>query len=77
MSKTKLIPLFRSGYSPEVPTFTKNGEGINVSRFEKINIDVPRGEGQTGEDITLSDYVAAFNAGTLVSGKIYSVITPG
>jgi len=77
MSNPKFYPLFKSGYSANVPTFTSNGSGINVEKYAKINIAVPQGEGQTGEDITLNDYVTAYNAGTLVSGKIYSVITPG
>lgn len=77
MSNPKFYPLFKSGYSATVPTFTSNGSDINVEKYAKINIAVPQGEGQTGEDITLSDYVTAYNAGTLVSGKIYSVITPG
>ena len=76
MSKPRLIPLFRTGYSSTVPTFDSNGE-YNVEKYSRVIVDVPQGEGPASEDISLDDYVAAFDAGTLVDGKTYSVIIPG
>lgn len=76
MSKPRLIPLFRTGYSSTVPTFDSNGE-YNVEKYSRVIVDVPQGEGPASEDISLADYVAAYDAGTLVEGTVYSIIIPG
>lgn len=74
MNNPRLIPLFGTGYSSEIPNYTENsGEGtIDVSKYEKIRINVPTG---TPEDaISLEDFLALKEAEMLEDGKTYSII---
>lgn len=76
MPKTKLINLFRGGFSTEVPTFNSNGTDIDVSKFLKINIDVPTESGETtpaNPTITFAEFQQMMMNGTFVENTVYEI----
>lgn len=74
MPNPKFIPLLKTGYSSEVPVFTNNtgDETVDVSKYEKIKIQVPTGS--PGNVVTLDEFVEMREGGTLQDDTIYSIV---
>ena len=74
MPNPKFIPLFRTGYSSEVPVFTANtgDEAVDVSRYERIKIQVPTGS--QDNVVTLDEFIEMREGGTLQDDTIYSIV---
>lgn len=75
MTKPKLYNLFRGGYSNEVPTITENGTNIDVSKFLKINVNVPQGQGPSDSSIrvTLEEFVDIVDNNEYEDNALYKI----
>lgn len=76
MGKTKLYNLFRGGYSNEVPTITENGTDIDVSKFLKINVNVPQEQGSSDSftKLTFDEFAALIASGEYENDKLYKIV---
>lgn len=74
MGKPKLYTLFRASYSNEVPTITENGTDIDVSKYQKINVNVPQAESESSIKVSLDEFVGLVTNGTYQNDKLYKVV---
>lgn len=76
MNKPKLYNLFKGGYSNEVPTITENGSNIDVSKFLKINVNVPQGQGSSDSSIkvTFDEFVTICTNRSYDNDTLYKII---
>lgn len=70
-STTRLVSLFKGGYSGEALTITANGT-YDVRQYAKATVSVSGGSEESG--MLLEDFVYMVKNNTYVEGTIYTVV---